>query len=132
MLDKILIGLLIKEVDVDVTYAVRGKPVINDATMEDAKFVGVTDIVRTIDTGTDFPGVILGSCSEEFLEYYHKADIIISKGQGNYESLSDECENIFFLLQAKCPIIADKIGCKVGDLVFKAQKRNDYFMNWET
>jgi len=132
VLDKILISLLIKEVDIDVTYAVRGKPVINDATMEDAKFVGVTDIVRTIDTGTDFPGVILGSCSEEFLEYYHKADIIISKGQGNYESLSDECENIFFLLQAKCPIIADKIGCEVGDLVFKAQKRNNYFMSWET
>lgn len=100
--------------------------------MEDAKFVGMTDIVRVIDTGADFPGVVLKSCSEEFLEYYHKADIIISKGQANYESLSDQCENIFFLLQAKCPVIANKIGCKVGDLVFKAQKRNSYFMNWET
>ncbi len=122
VLDKILIDLLIKKVDIDVTYAVRGKPVINDATMEDAKFVGITDVVKTIDTGTDFPGVILESCSEEFLEYYHKADVIIAKGQGNYESLSGECENIFFLLQAKCSIIADKIGCEVGDLVFKAQK----------
>jgi len=121
VLDKILIKQLIRKTDIDIIYAVRGKPVINDATMEDAKFVGITDIVKVIDTGADFPGVVLKTCSEEFLHYYHKADMILSKGQGNYESLSDESGNIFFLLQAKCPVIADKIGCKVGDLVLKAE-----------
>ena len=120
VLDKILINLLIQKADIDITYAVRGKPVINDATMKDAISVGITDIVKVIDTGADFPGVVLKSCSEEFLQYYHKADMILAKGQGNYESLSDENENIFFLLQAKCLVIADKIGCKVGDLVLKA------------
>lgn len=119
VLDKILINVFIKETNVEITYAVRGKPIINDATMEDAQFVGMTDIVRVIDTGGDFPGVVLESCSEEFLDYYHNADIILAKGQGNYESLSDESKNIFFLLKAKCPVIADKIGCKVGDLVLK-------------
>ncbi|MBN2516981.1 MAG: DUF89 family protein [Deltaproteobacteria bacterium] len=122
VLDKILINVLFRETNVDITYAVRGKPIINDATMEDAQFVGMTDIVRVIDTGADFPGVVLESCSEEFLDYYHKADIVLAKGQGNYESLSDESKNIFFLLQAKCPVIADKIGCQVGDLVFKNGK----------
>jgi hypothetical protein len=114
--------LLLQETKTDITYAVRGMPIINDATMEDAKFVGITDIVRVIDTGADFPGVDLGSSSEEFLHYYYKSDMILAKGQGNYESLSDEDENIFFLLQAKCPVIAGKIGCKVGDLVLEARK----------
>jgi hypothetical protein len=115
-----LIKLLIQKTDIDITYAVRGKPIINDATMEDARSVGITNIVKVIDTGADFPGVVLKSCSEEFLQYYYEADMILAKGQGNYESLSEEKENIFFLLQAKCPVIADKIGCKVGDLVLKA------------
>ena len=119
VLDKILIKLLLQKTNLDIIYAVRGKPIINDATMEDARFVGITNIVKVIDTGADFPGVILKSCSEEFLQYYHKADMILAKGQGNYESLSEEKENIFFLLQAKCPLIADKIGCKVGDLVLR-------------
>ena len=122
VLDKILIKLLLQETNTDITYAVRGMPIINDATMEDAKFVGITDIVRVIDTGADFPGVDLESSSEEFLHYYYKSDMILAKGQGNYESLSDENENIFFLLQAKCPVIAGKIGCRVGDLVLKARK----------
>lgn len=120
VLDKILIKLLIQETDIDIVFAVRGKPIINDATMEDAISVGITDIVKVIDTGAGFPGVILESSSEEFLQHYQKADTILSKGQGNYESLSDKNENIFFLLQAKCPVIANKIGCKVGDLVLKA------------
>ena len=121
VLDKILIGLLLRETELDITYVVRGGPVINDATMEDARFVGMTDIVRVIDTGVDFPGVVPEACSGEFLDYYNSADIILSKGQGNYESLSEEDKNIFFLLQTKCPVIANKIGCRVGDIVLKSQ-----------
>ena len=127
VLDKILIKLLLQETDIDIVFAVRGKPIINDATMEDAISVGITDIVRVISTGADFPGVVLKSSSEEFLQYYERADMIISKGQGNYESLSDKNENLFFLLQAKCPVIADKIGCKVGDLVLEARRTRPQF-----
>jgi len=119
VLDKILLKKLIENSVVDITFAVRGRPIINDATMKDARYVGITDIVKVIDTGADFPGVVLESSSEDFLNHYYNADMILSKGQGNYESLSDRSEPIFFLLQAKCPVIANKIGCNVGDLVLK-------------
>ena len=122
VLDKILIGLLLRRARLDITYVVRGGPVINDATMEDAKRVGMTDLVRVIDTGVDFPGVVPEASSGEFLDYYHGADMILSKGQGNYESLSEEDKNIFFLLQTKCPVIANKIGCEVGDIVLKSRQ----------
>ena len=124
VLDKILIRVLLRETNLDITYAVRGGPIINDATMEDARFVGMTDIVRVIDTGVDFPGVVPETCSGEFLDYYNSADMILSKGQGNYESLSEEDKNIFFLLQTKCPVIANKIGCRVGDIVLKSRHYN--------
>ncbi len=122
VLDKILIGVLLRETDIDITYVVRGGPVINDATMDDARFVGMTDLVRVIDTGAAFPGVVPEASSEEFLGRYETADLILAKGQGNYESLSEENKNIFFLLQAKCPVIAGKIGCGVGDMVLKARQ----------
>ena len=124
VLDKILIGILLQKTKLDITYVVRGGPVINDATMEDAEFVGMTDIVKVIDTGIDFPGVVPEACSGEFLDHYNGADMILSKGQGNYESLSEEDKNIFFLLQTKCPVIADKIGCRVGDIVLKSRLGN--------
>jgi len=130
VLDKILIGVLLRETDLDITYVVRGSPVINDATMDDARFVGMTDLVRVIDTGAAFPGVVPEASSEEFLGRYETADLILAKGQGNYESLSEENKNIFFLLQAKCPVIAAKIGCGVGDMVLKAP-RGDFAMKRE-
>ncbi|MCK9273676.1 MAG: ARMT1-like domain-containing protein [Syntrophales bacterium] len=119
VLDKILIGLLIQKRGLDITYAVRGEPVINDATLEDARSTGLTDIVPVIESGSDIPGIDLTSCSDEFLDHYRHADMILAKGQGNYESLSDRNENIFFLLRAKCSLIAGRIGCDIGDLVLK-------------
>jgi len=122
VLDKILIGVLLRETNLDITYVVRGGPVIDDATMEDARFVGMTDLVRVIDTGVAFPGTVPEASSGEFLDYYTGADLILSKGQGNYESLSDEDKNIFFLLQTKCRVVADKIGCGVGDIVLRPRR----------
>ena len=119
VLDKILIRLLIEQRGLDITYAVRGAPVINDVTREDARSVGMMDIVNVIDSGDDMPGIDLKSCSEEFVDCYCGADMILAKGQGNYESLSERSENIFFLLRAKCPLIAEHIGCDIGDLVLK-------------
>ena len=104
-----------------ITFAVKGRPVINDATIEDAQATGLTDLVRVIDNGDNAPGTILKSCSEEFRHCIEEADLIIAKGQGNYETLSDLDKNIFFLLKAKCPVIANHLGCEVGTTVLRRQ-----------
>jgi len=115
--DKILIEQLNKKV----TYVVRRKPVINDATLEDALFFGMDKIAKVISSGCDAPGTILSLCSKEFLALYNSSKLIISKGQGNYESLSDGNRPIFFLLKAKCSIIAKDLGCRRGDIVLKSK-----------
>ncbi len=112
--------LLIEEMPVEkITYVVKASPIINDATLEDAAFAGITELVEVIDNGSDAPGTILASCSAQIRERFEGADLIIAKGQGNYETLNDIDKNIFFLLKAKCPVIARDIGCKVGDIIVK-------------
>jgi hypothetical protein len=107
--------LLIEELGPDrVTLVVRGKAVINDATIEDAQAVGVHEIVRVIDNGSDAPGTILDDCNVEFREQFRKADLIVSKGQGNFESLSGEDANLVFLFMVKCPVIARHIDMPLG------------------
>ncbi len=104
-----------------VTYTVKGSPVINDATMDDARATGMCDLAQVIDNGSDAPGTVLEWCSREFRERFRKAGLVIAKGQGNYETLSGmtgpEHPRIFFLLKAKCPVVAGGIGCDVGDFV---------------
>lgn len=100
-----------------ITFAVRSAPVINDATMADAKAVGLTKIVNVIENGDDAPGTILENCSDEFCQRFERADLIIAKGQGNYETLSEVDKNIFFLLRAKCPVIARHLDCECGSMV---------------
>jgi len=115
--------LLIEQLPIEkVTVAVKGFPVINDATMENATLAGLPKIVEVIDNGSDAPGTILESCSQQFRGCFDNADLIIAKGQGNYENLSDMDKNIFFILKAKCPVIARDIGCKVGEMVFQKTK----------
>ncbi len=113
--DKLLIKVMAKHV----IYAVRDRPVINDATVEDAVKSGLDQVARVVSSGCDAPGTILNRCSEEFLDYFKRADLIISKGQGNYETLSGEQRPIFYLLKAKCPVIAGDLGVKEGDKVIK-------------
>ena len=103
-----------------VTVAVRGRPVINDATMEDAEYVGLGKVARKIiDTGSDAPGTILSDCSDDFRRRFERADMIISKGQGNYETLADSPRPIWFLLRVKCPIIARDLKCTVGTTILR-------------
>ncbi len=111
--------ILIETLDKPVTYAVRGKPVINDATMEDARQAGMVGVAELISSGTDAPGTLLNTCNEEFIRRYDDAELIISKGQGNFEALSTQKKTIFFLLKAKCPIIAKHLGLNVGNIVLK-------------
>jgi uncharacterized protein with ATP-grasp and redox domains len=119
--------LLIEQLPCEkITVVVKGKPVINDATMEDADFAGLTRIVEVIDNGSDAPGTILESCSQRFRDRFENADLLIAKGQGNYETLSDVDKNIFFILRAKCPVIARDLGCEVGEMILrKSEALND-------
>ena len=102
------------------TYAVRGGPVLNDATIEDARTAGINRICRLIDTGDNAPGILLERCSNEFRHFFEKSDLIISKGQGNYESLSETTNKaIVFLTKVKCEVIADDIGYPLDSNVIK-------------
>ncbi len=112
--DRLLIEQLLPR---DVTFAVRGQPVINDATMADAEMTGMTALVPVINNGTDIPGTVLDACTPEFRSRFRRADLVIAKGQGNYETLSDERHPIVFLFKAKCPVIARHVGCEIGRLV---------------
>jgi len=115
--------LLIEEINRPVIYVVRAHPIINDATREDALLAGIDKVADIVSSGCDAPGNILKFCSDKFLSIYRSADLIISKGQGNYEGLSDEERPIFFLLRAKCHVIASDIGINEGSIVLmKASK----------
>ena len=115
--------LLIEQLPIEkVTVVVKGSAVINDATMEDAVLAGLPRIVEVIDNGSDGPGTILETCSEVFVDRFKEADLVIAKGQGNYETLSDVDKNIFFVLKAKCPVIARDLGCDVGEMIFRKSK----------
>jgi hypothetical protein len=105
-----------------VTLVVRGKPVLNDVTLEDARVAGLHEIVEVIDNGSDAPGTVLADCSREFVRRFTGADLIVAKGQGNFETLNDEPGNIFFLFKAKCPVVADQIGLPVGTHVLARGK----------
>lgn len=97
-----------------VTVAVRGRPVINDATLEDAEVAGLTRIATVIDNGSDAPGTLLDDCSDAFRSCFANADMVIAKGQGNYETLCQTPGNLWFLLTVKCPVIGACVGAQVG------------------
>lgn len=100
-----------------VTLVVRGAPIINDATILDAKAAGLEDIAEIMDNGSDAPGTLLEDCRPEFRRRFEEADLIIAKGQGNFESLSDRARDIFFLFRAKCPVISRHSGFTAGTYV---------------
>jgi uncharacterized protein with ATP-grasp and redox domains len=115
--DRLLLGQLPAD---RVTFAVKGSPVINDAVRADADLAGVSDMVRVVDNGTDIPGTWVPACPEPFQKTFYEADLVLSKGQGNYETLSAVDREVFFVLRAKCATIEQDLGCRVGDLlVFK-------------
>lgn len=99
------------------TVAVRGRPILNDATLADAEAAGLTALMTVVGNGSDAPGTLLDDCDDAFRRRFDQADLVIAKGQGNYETLSDQRKNIFFMLKAKCPVIAAELNCRVGDLV---------------
>lgn len=114
--DKLLIEIL----DKPVTYAVRDEPIINDVTMEDAIKSGIDKVAEIISSGANTPAIILKLCNENFIKRFNKADLIISKGQGNFEGLSEVDRPVFFLLMAKCQLIAKELNVPEGAIVMKA------------
>lgn len=105
VLDKLLVEEL-QRLGANVTYAVRSRPVINDATMEDAEYVGMTQLCHVIESGVDTPGTVLERCSEDFIGQMDRADVILSKGQGNFESLEGRKKGIFCAFKVKCKRVA--------------------------
>ncbi len=115
VMDKLFIESLGIE---NVTFAVRGVPVINDATTEDAEFIGLHHVARVISNGNDAPSTLLDECSDEFRKAFFEADVIISKGQGNYEGLMEhQTKRIYFMLMAKCFVIAEKLDVAKGSFI---------------
>ena len=116
--DKLLIEQ-IRKMGKAVIAVVRGGPILNDAVMEDAKIVGLDKICKVIDTGNNFVGVVRENASPLFLKALDTADLVIAKGQGNYETLEGTRANTFFILKAKCSEVAHHLGVEEGDLVLK-------------
>jgi hypothetical protein len=105
----------------EITFVTRGYPILNDVVVSDALEVGMDKAARVISSGNNAPGLILEGCSKEFLEEFEHADVIISKGQGNFEALSDVSGPIFFLFVAKCDVIARELSCSLRDIILKQQ-----------
>lgn len=115
--DRPLIEMLLKR-GKTLTGAVKGAPVINDATLADAAEAALGTFCSVIDNGSDGIGTLLEDCSAQFREVYQSADMIISKGQANYETLAGTGDNrIFFLFKVKCPVVARAVDRKKGDIV---------------
>jgi len=121
--------LLIEQLGKPVTLVVKASPIINDALFADAEACGLTSICRVIDNTTGCPGTPLASCHPEFQQLFREADLIISKGQGNFETLSEISAPLFFLLLVKCPVVASHAAArgarppksiKLGDLLMLA------------
>lgn len=97
-----------------VILAVRGAPILNDALEEDARAAGLHEIVPILGNGADVPGTDIEQCSNEFRTAFAAADLIISKGQGNFETLNSNSRRIFFLFKVKCPMVAEASGRPLG------------------
>lgn len=110
--------LLIEELKRPVYYAVRGAPIINDVTKEDAISSGIGEVAKIVSTGCKAPGIVFDWCSREFLDLFKSAPLIISKGQGNFETLSDKGLPIYFLFKIKCTVVAKYLSCPLGSLYF--------------
>lgn len=114
--DRVLIEVL-KKLGKKVIVAVRGEPILNDATLEDAREAGIHEVAELITTGSPYPGTFLNSVSKEFLEIYRNTKLKIAKGQGNFETLSSENGGLYFLFMVKCPVIAKELGVPTGSII---------------
>lgn len=106
-----------------VTVAVRGGPAINDATLDDARAAGLHEVAELVSNGSCAPATVLADCSPDFRMRFAEADVVISKGQGNFESLSGVDRDVHFLFRVKCPLVADHTGHPEGSLLLLRSRR---------
>lgn len=114
--------LLIKKIhelypQLHIYFATRGYPVVNDNIEEDAYLIGMDEYATIINNGDDSLGTVLKRTRHSFQSVYQNADVIIAKGQGNFESLNEDIKNIYFLFIVKCDVIAQMIGEKKDSLI---------------
>lgn len=120
LFDKILIEEIKRTSNAEIYIAGKEKPIINDVTVEDLIRDGFEALGKVVSIGTQIVGVPLNEVSQEFREVYENSDVIIAKGQGNFETLSEvKDERIFFLLKAKCPAVARELKVPRGSLICK-------------
>jgi hypothetical protein len=105
----------------EIFYAVRSSPIINDALVEDAKRAEIDEYAKVFSSGCDYPGLILSKTSNYFKKVWRKVDFVISKGQGNFESLKSK-KDIFYVFKIKCPTVSDFLGLPVDSLLFLYNK----------
>lgn len=123
--DRLLIEEILRQYPTKkISFAVRDSPIINDATIEDGRRVSLENVSELISSGCRLPGTVLAEAHELFLTRFNEADLIISKGQGNFESLADRShKEVFFLFMAKCRVITDYLGCKERDIILTRWNR---------
>ncbi|MGB9835504.1 MAG: damage-control phosphatase ARMT1 family protein [Candidatus Saccharicenans sp.] len=114
--------LLLEQVGGRVIYAVREKPIINDATLEEARLSRLDEVAELVSSGCQAPGTVLSGCHPDFLKLLGEADLILAKGQGNFECLEQEIGPFYFLLKAKCEVVARYLGVEPGSLVLTRSK----------
>ncbi len=120
----VLDKLLLKRIrtlnsDAPIHFVTKGAPILNDSVAQDALSVGIQQYANVIDHGDNCPGTVLHRTSEEFRKIFESADLVISKGQANYEGLNEAQGNIYFLLMAKCAAIAQDIGTSEMKMICK-------------
>ena len=118
--DKLFIEVLKKfypERDHHFTVVVRGAPIINDATMKDADMIDLNKVASVVDNGDNAPATLLHQVSDKMRAIYDSADLVISKGQGNFESLNEENKKIYFMFRIKCPVISRELNAPEGGLL---------------
>ena len=120
LFDKLLLETLLTEYpNLKLYYAVRGKPIINDVTLVEAKEIGIDEICNLVDSGVDTPGLAYDHASEKFMKLYNSIDLIIAKGMGNYECLEGVKDTrIFHLFKVKCNVVSTDVGAELGSLIF--------------
>jgi hypothetical protein len=109
--------LLMEQVDKQFYYAVKGEAVLNDAIFEDAVFSGIDQVAEIINNGSPMSGTVLPRCSSEFKDIFYSADMVISKGQANFETLAEEKRRIFFLFKVKCMLLCRKHNLPLNEYV---------------
>ncbi|WP_418418165.1 damage-control phosphatase ARMT1 family protein [Blautia sp.] len=124
VLDKLAVKILKEQYpDLDITVIVRGYPVVNDATMEDAEEIGLTDLVKVIGNGSNVGGTWIPGINSESRELLYDADLIIAKGQGNFETLNDCGLNIYYLFLCKCDLFQRRFHAENLQGMFLNERR---------